>query len=70
MATPFVQGHLLGHPLTVEIQTTCAHCDQPMRLTVDSEMRYNVLTPGVEPLVFEPDLNWATFAEPNIIHAY
>ncbi len=70
MATPFVQGRLRGEPLTVEIQTTCAHCGQPIQLAVDSNMQYWVKTAEAQPLIFEPDLNWATFTEPNIIHAY
>ncbi len=70
MATPFVQGCLRAEPLTVEIQTACAHCGQPIQIAVDGDMRYRVQTPDAEPLIFEPDLDWATFAEPNIIHAY
>ncbi len=70
MATPFVQGRLREQPVTVEIHTTCAHCGQPIELTVDGDMRYHVRTPGAAPLIFEPDLDWAAFAEPNIIHAY
>ena len=56
--------------MTVEIQTRCAHCGQPMQLTVDNELHYQVQTAGADPLVFEPQLNWETFTEPNIIHAY
>jgi hypothetical protein len=36
---------------------------------VDSELRYSV-EEDAEPLVFEPHINWETFTEPNIIHAY
>ncbi len=70
MATPFVQGRLREVPLAVEIRTACAHCGQPLQLTVDGDMRYHVQTAGAEPLIFEPDVNWETFTEPNIIHAY
>jgi hypothetical protein len=40
-----------------------------MRITVDSELRYNV-EEDAELLVFEPHINWETFTEPSIIHAY
>jgi hypothetical protein len=41
-----------------------------MHITLDSELRYSVNEKGAEPLVFEPHINWETFTEPNIIHAY
>jgi len=41
-----------------------------MRIEVDSKLRYHVDDEGAEPLVFLPHVNWATFAEPNIIDAY
>lgn len=70
MATPFVQGRLRGQPLSVEIHTRCVHCDQPLNFTVDDTLRYKVHQPGASPLVFEPHVDWDTFADPNIIHAY
>jgi hypothetical protein len=33
-------------------------------------MRYQVHSQGAEPLVFEPHIQWETFTEPTIIHAY
>jgi hypothetical protein len=41
-----------------------------MRILVDSELGYHVNDEEAAPLVFEPHINWETFAEPNIIHAY
>jgi hypothetical protein len=70
MATPFVQGHLRREYLAVEIRTVCAHCAQPIHMTVDSDMRCHVRTAGAAPLVFEPHIDWEAFAEPNIIRAY
>jgi hypothetical protein len=37
---------------------------------MDQDLNYTVHSPGAEPLIFEPELNWDKFAEPNIIHAY
>lgn len=70
MATPFVQGRLRNQPLSVEIRTECAHCAQPLHITLDSSLRYHVHNEGAQPLVFEPHVEWATFTEPNIIHAF
>ncbi len=70
MATPFVQGQLRHEPLTIQIKTSCAHCGQSILIEVDQDLHYKVNTPGADPLIFEPQLDWDTFAEPNIIHAY
>jgi len=70
MATPFVQGRLRSERLSVRIETECAHCARPIHIALDSAMRYSVEEAGAEPLVFEPQVNWETFTEPNIIHAY
>jgi hypothetical protein len=70
MATPFVQGRLRQESLVIEIRTTCAHCAWPIHIVVDSDLRYHIQTAEAMPLIFEPHINWETFAEPNIIHAY
>jgi hypothetical protein len=65
-----VQGHLRQSPLEVEIKTTCAHCGQPIELVVDSELNYRIEKGGASPLVFEPEIDWSTFKDPNIIDGY
>jgi hypothetical protein len=70
MATPFVQGHLQDAYLAAVIETACAHCGRPIHIRLDSAMRYRVDEPGAQPLVFEPDVDFNTLADPNIIHAY
>jgi hypothetical protein len=65
-----VQGQLLGEIVSVEIETVCAHCEQSLQITLDSEMSFRVQTEGAEPLIFEPQINWPEFTEPNIINAY
>jgi hypothetical protein len=64
-----VQGRLREEPLSVIVDTACAQSGRPMRFEIDSELHCRVIQ-GNEPLVFLPDVNWATFSEPNIIHAY
>ncbi len=70
MAAPFVQGRLREEYLSVTIKTECAHCAQPMEITLDSELKYQIIKGGAEPLVFEPHVNWDTFTGSNIIDAF
>jgi hypothetical protein len=70
LATPFVQGQLRGQTLSVSIESTCGHCDRSLHITVDSDMRHQVREADADPLVFMPDIDWPSFTEPNIIHAY
>jgi hypothetical protein len=41
-----------------------------MRLTVGSDLKWRVEERSAKPLLFEPEIDWTAFAEPNIIHAY
>jgi hypothetical protein len=65
-----VQGHLRNNPLQVKIETTCGHCGEKMELFVDSDLSYRVECGGPNPLVFEPDIDWSKFEDPNIIDGY
>jgi hypothetical protein len=65
-----VQGHLRKIPLEVKIETTCAHCGEALELVVDSELNYRIVRGGPGPLVFEPEIDWSGFTEPNIIDGY
>jgi hypothetical protein len=65
-----VQGRLTDRLTQATIDTVCAHCDEPIRLTIDSEMRYEIERAGSKPMFFEPQIDWPRFREPNIIHAY
>jgi hypothetical protein len=67
---PFVEGRLRRRKLSVEIDTQCAHCGRTMRFVVDSTLKRRVYDRDSKPLLFEPEVNWETFTEPNIIHAY
>jgi hypothetical protein len=70
VAAPFVQGRLKEEYLSVEIETQCAHCGDVMHIDIDSEMKYRVREKNARPLMFEPRVDWETFEEPNILHAY
>lgn len=70
MAAPFVQGRLTDQSLSAVIDTSCAHCDRPIRLQVDSDLNASVETAGPRPLLFHPKVDWTTFDQPNIIHGF
>jgi hypothetical protein len=65
-----VQGQLRKSPLVVEIKSTCAHCGMPMEIVVDSKLNYRIVKGDRSPLVFEPDVDWSRFKDPNIIDGY
>ena len=65
-----MQGRLREEHLTVIIETVCPHSGRPVTITIDSDMSFSVREDGAEPLVFMPQVDWETFAEPNIIDAY
>ncbi len=56
--------------LEIEIATVCGHCQAPIRLSVDSGLGFRVLDGDSQPLVFEPDVQWVDFTDPNIIDGY
>jgi hypothetical protein len=39
-------------------------------MEVDSQLRFQGVSDGAEPMVFEPEIDWAKFKKPNIIHDY
>lgn len=65
-----MQGHLRKSRLEVEINTSCAHCSETIELVVDSELNYRIENGGPDPLVFEPEIDWNEFKDPNIIDGY
>jgi hypothetical protein len=66
---PFVQGHLRNESLSITIRTECAHCSQPIKLELDSELNYRVLE-GTDPLVFVPLVDFEKLKDPSIIDAF
>jgi hypothetical protein len=70
LATPFVQGRLRKEPLSIVARTRCAHCDRPLGLEIDSELRCRVDGEGAKPLVFVPLVNFRKLKDPSIIDAF
>jgi hypothetical protein len=62
-----VQGRLRKEPLSITIDTVCAHCDHPIKIKLNSAMKYQVDPEGANPLVFHPLIDWESFSKPNII---
>ncbi len=65
-----MQGRLRHEKLRVHIDSECHHCACPLRLEVDEDLNWRVLSPGASPLLFERDMDWGTFTGANIIHDY
>jgi hypothetical protein len=67
---PFVQGQLRNEHLSARIETECAHCRQPLRLEIDSDLTIRSVEPGAEPLIFAPLVNFETLKEPSITDVF
>ena len=70
IAAPFVQGHLRSEPVSIEVETECVHCSQPIHLRVDSEMKVEVDPPEADPLIFTPDAETFGTEAPSIIDGF
>ena len=52
------------------IETECAHCGKPIRIEMDSDLKYRVLEPDADPLIFVPDVDFARLKDPSIIDGF
>jgi len=65
-----VQGQLRGEPLSFIIETSCAHCGQPIRIEMDGELNYRIVEEGAEPLIHVPMVDFDELDDPSIIDAF
>ena len=65
-----MQGQLREEPLSFTIETSCAHCDEPIHIEMDSELRYRVLEEGADPFVYVPMVDFDELEDPSIIDAF
>ena len=65
-----MQGQLRQEKLSFLVETECAHCGKPIHIEIDSDLKYKVLEPGANPLVFVPNVNFATLKDPSIIDGF
>jgi len=65
-----VQGHLLNRTLRGRLRTACAHCERPIEIELDSDLRFRVLSEGAQPVVSSPRVDFGALEDPSIIHAF
>lgn len=65
-----MQGQLRHEKLSFLIETECAHCGKPITIEMDSDLKYKVRQPDANPLVFVPNVNFATLKDPSIIDGF
>ncbi len=65
-----MQGQLRKEALSFSIETSCAHCGQPIHIEMDSELGYRVMEEGAKPLVHVPMVDLHKLEDPSIIDAF
>jgi hypothetical protein len=65
-----VQGQLRKEALSFTIETSCAHCGQPIHIEIDGELSYRVLEGGADPFVYVPMVDFDELEDPSIIDAF
>ncbi len=70
IALPSVQGRLTNRNLTAIVESQCAHCAEPIRVELTSELAYRVLSAGATPVVSSPLVDLRGLKDPSIIHAF
>ncbi len=56
---PFVQGQLRHESLTITFASECAHCGEPLRIEIGSDLGYRVEPKAAGVLVFVPMVDFA-----------
>ncbi len=67
---PFVQGRLREEYLSAHIETECAHCHQPLRIELDSDLNFKSIEPKTQPMIFVPMVDFEKLKDPSIIDAF
>ena len=62
-----MQGHLRNEPVSITVDTQCAHCAEPITLEINSEMNVHVEPAGADPMVFIPAVPVFDVKAPSII---
>jgi hypothetical protein len=65
-----VQGQLREQEMSFSIQTSCAHCGQPLHIEIDSRLNYTVQEKDAAPLIFSPMVDFGKLEDPSIIDAF
>jgi hypothetical protein len=65
-----VQGRLREEALSFVIETSCAHCGEPIHIEMDSELDYRVREENADPHVYVPMVDFDELEDPSIIDAF
>ena len=65
-----MQGRLRNQELSFSIETQCGHCQEPIRLEIDSKMNYQVASAGAQPVIYVPMVDFDKLEEPSIIDGF
>ncbi len=64
-----MQGQLCGKYISGLIETSCAHCQKPLHIEIDSDLKYRVVEEDARPLFFAP-LQTVQPGAPSIIDGF
>jgi hypothetical protein len=61
---------LTREDIEATVDTTCVHCAAPIRIGLDSALRYRVLTDAAEPVISLPLVDLRHIKDPSIVHVF
>jgi hypothetical protein len=65
-----VQGRLRNQELSFSIETHCGLSQEPIRLEIDSKMNYQISTPGAQPVIYVPMVDFDKLKDASIIDGF
>ena len=65
-----MQGRLRNEPVTVRVETECAHCAKAMEMEIDSDLHVKPDDEKSEPVIFVPDVDLLNLQEDSIIDSF
>ena len=65
-----MQGKLRNEPVTVRVETECAHCAKTMEMEIDSHLHVKPDDEKCEPIIFVPDVDLLNLQEDSIIDSF
>ena len=70
MATPFVQGKLRAEPLSLDIESECACCKEPIRFTMRHDLSFTLTDQNSDPIFFVPKVDFTRLKAPSIVEHF
>lgn len=65
-----MQGKLRNEPVSVRVETECAHCTKTMEMEIDSDLHVKPNDERCEPVIFVPDVDLLNLQEDSIIDSF